>query len=60
MGDTVSLTVPAETGSLPTVNQFLRQNLEAVGCPETTMFQIRLAVEEIFINIISNFCKSFG
>ena len=53
MGDIVSLTVPAETGSLPTVNQFLRQNLEAVGCPETTMFQSRLAVEEIFINITS-------
>ena len=48
-----SLTVPAKIDALETVNEFVDQKLDAAGCPRMTQLQIRLAIEEIFVNITS-------
>ena len=45
------LTIEAETGNLCTVQNFIRSELEAVGCPKDTIFEIDFAVSEIFCNI---------
>ncbi len=48
-----NLTVPAEVGRLDDVVDFVLEELEAYGISFKTQFQIRLAVEEIFVNISS-------
>ena len=48
-----SLTVPAEIDQLDEVTAFFQKELAAADCPERARFQIRLAVEEIFVNISS-------
>ena len=48
-----SLTVPAVTENLETVNAFVDEFLEAHDCPMKTMLQVDLVVEEIFVNIAS-------
>ena len=47
------LIVPADTDELDRVQDFLHEELEKVDCPMKIMFQIDLAVEEIFVNIAS-------
>ena len=45
------LTVEADDKNLSTVRDFVGAELEALDCPPKTKMQIRLAVEEVFINI---------
>lgn len=45
--------VPAIPEELTTVQEFVTEQLEAVECPVKAQFQIELAVEEIFVNIVS-------
>lgn len=48
-----SLTVAAKTEALDRVNDFVEEKLASYECPMRTMLQIRLAIEEIFVNIAS-------
>ena len=48
-----SLTVQAEIAELDKVNDFVLGKLERFDCDKNTLLQIRLAVEEIFVNIVS-------
>ena len=48
-----SLTIAAKTESLDTVNDFVEEKLASYECPMRTLLQIRLAIEEIFVNIAS-------
>ena len=48
-----SLTVKARTDQLDTVTDFVEEKLAPCGCPSRTMLQLRLAIEEIFVNIAS-------
>ena len=48
-----TLTVPAELEQLQNVQDFISGELEAFDCPMKTQFQIEVAVEEIFVNIVS-------
>lgn len=48
-----SMTIAAKTESLDMVNDFVEEKLAAYDCPMRTMLQIRLAIEEIFVNIAS-------
>ncbi len=48
-----SLTVNAEVSNLDEVNDFVMNRLEGFGCEKRTLMQIRLAVEELFVNISS-------
>ena len=49
-----SLTISAEVRNLDLVNDFVLSRLENCGCSDNkTLMQIRLAVEEIFVNIAS-------
>ena len=49
-----SLTITAEVRNLGIVNNFVLSRLENCGCRDSrTLMQIRLAVEEIFVNIAS-------
>lgn len=45
--------IPADPGYLEEATGFVEEQLEKRGCPMKTQLQIRLAVEEIFINIAS-------
>ena len=45
--------VPAKIESLDTVYGFVSRQLEPRNCAEKTLFQLRLAIEEIFVNIAS-------
>lgn len=47
------LMVPAKTEELDRVYDFVEGQLESFDCPMRTLFQLRLAIEEIFINIAS-------
>lgn len=46
-----TLTVPAETDQLETVQAFIDVDLDEADCPLETRIQIQIAVEEIFVNI---------
>ena len=46
-----SLTIAAKTEALDRVNDFVAEKLAAYECPMRTLLQIRLAIEEIFVNI---------
>ena len=48
-----SLTVPAKVEFLEEVNDFVERQLEPWDCAPALLFQIRLAIEEIFVNIAS-------
>jgi sigma-B regulation protein RsbU (phosphoserine phosphatase) len=48
-----SLTVTAVVDNLDEVIAFVAKRLENYGCDRKTLMQIRLAVEEIFVNISS-------
>ncbi len=48
-----SLTVTAIVSNLDEVNDFVLGRLQARGCDRKIQMQIRLAVEEIFVNIAS-------
>ena len=48
-----SLTVSAKLEALDDVAAFVVSRLDSYGCSEDTQLQIRLAVEEIFVNITS-------
>ena len=45
------LTIAAKTEALDTVNDFAEEKPAAYECPMRTLLQIRLAIEEIFVNI---------
>ena len=45
------LTIDATVDNLNTVTAFINEILEAADCPPKKLFQIDLAVEEIFVNI---------
>lgn len=47
------LVVDAVEDSIDEVQDFVREKLESYGCEKKTMIQLRLAIEEIFVNIIS-------
>ncbi len=47
------LIVPAKTEALDTVTDFVEEKLASFACPMRTMLQLRLAVEEVFVNIAS-------
>lgn len=47
------LVVPAEMKELDRVQQFIAGQLETVECSQKAQFQIEIAVEEIFVNIVS-------
>lgn len=46
-----NLTVKASTDNLPAVLGFIDEELEAVGASMKMLFQIDLAVEELYVNI---------
>ena len=48
-----TLPVPAELEQLQNVQDFISGELEAFDCPMKAQFQIEVAVEEIFVNIVS-------
>ena len=48
-----SITVPAKIESLDEVNAFVCRRLETRDCSEKIQYQLRLAIEEIFVNIAS-------
>jgi len=48
-----SITVNAVIDNLDEVNDFVLKRLEGFGCEKRTLMQIRLAVEELFVNIAS-------
>ena len=48
-----SLKVMAKTDQLDTVTDFVEEKLALYDCPMRTMLQLRLAIEEIFVNIAS-------
>ena len=47
------ITVKATTEELDTVTDFVEEKLAPYECPMRTMLQLRLAIEEIFVNIAS-------
>ncbi len=49
----MELIVPATEEELTHVQEFVTEQLEAVDCPPKAVFQIELAIEEIFVNIVS-------
>ena len=48
-----SMTIKAKTEALDTVTDFVEEKLASYECPMRTMLQLRLAIEEIFVNIAS-------
>ncbi len=48
-----TLIVDAKEEALDEINDFLTERLEEAGCDSKAQFQIELAVEEIFVNIMS-------
>ena len=48
-----SMTVKAQTDELDKVTDFVEEKLAPYECPMRTMLQLRLAIEEIFVNIAS-------
>lgn len=48
-----SLIVSAEVKNLDAVTDFVLQRPEIAACPKNTQLQLRLAVEEVFVNIAS-------
>ena len=48
-----SMTVKATTDELDAVTDFVEEKLAPYECPMRTMLQLRLAIEEIFVNIAS-------
>ena len=47
------MTVPAKNESLGAIHAFVSKQLESRVCSKETMNQLRLAIEEIFVNIAS-------
>ncbi|GAB1688739.1 ATP-binding protein [Krasilnikovia sp. M28-CT-15] len=47
-----TLTVPAVTDSLTAVNELLADLIGAAGMSEDTAYRLRLATEELFVNIV--------
>ena len=48
-----SLTISSRVDRLDEVTHFTEEHLEEFGCPENVLFNMVLAVEEIFVNIAS-------
>ena len=48
-----SMTVAAKTENLDAVVDFVEEELAPFECPMRTLLQLRLAIEEIFVNIAS-------
>ena len=48
-----NLIVPANLDHLAEVTAFVDEELEKFGCPMRVQLQIQLAIEEIFVNIVS-------
>ena len=48
-----SITIPARTDELNTVYEFVMRKLAARNCSGKTLYQLRLVIEEIFVNIAS-------
>ena len=51
--DGSSITIDAVEEAIDEVQDFIREKLTSYGCAKKPLSQIRLAVEEIFVNIIS-------
>lgn len=51
--DGSSIVIDAVDEAIDPVQDFIREKLQGYGCEKKVLQQIRLAVEEIFINIIS-------
>ena len=48
-----SMTIPAETKNLDAVVAFVLDELRPFHCSHKILLQVRLAIEEIFVNIVS-------
>ena len=48
-----SITVAAKTEALDSVVDFVEEKLTSCECPMRTLLQLRLAIEEVFVNIAS-------
>ena len=48
-----SMTIAAKTEALDKVTDFVEEQLAPYDCPMRTLLQLRLAIEEIFVNIAS-------
>ena len=48
-----SITVPANDEDPGLVTAFVEEELERYGCSSRTLYQIEVAIEEIFVNIVS-------
>ena len=48
-----SITIPAEAKNLDAVVAFVFDELRPFNCSQKILLQVRLAIEEIFINIVS-------
>ena len=48
-----NLIISAEIKNLDTVTDFVLQRPEIAACPKATQYQLRLAIEEVFVNIAS-------
>ncbi len=51
MSERAELIIEAAEENLSAVQEFIAQRLETAGCSSKTLFQINIAVEEVFINI---------
>ena len=47
------ITVPAKPAALEIVNTFIQEKLQTIDCSKHIRMQLKLAVEEIFVNISS-------
>ena len=48
---TATIAVPADDAQLPTVNEFIHNELDRRLCPVRTQNQLDIAVEELFVNV---------
>lgn len=48
-----SITVPAQDKDPTPIVEFVREELSSHDCPRKTLNQIEIAIEEIFVNIVS-------
>ena len=51
--DGTSIVIDAVEDSIDFIQDFIKRKLQSYGCEKKSLMQIRLAVEEIFVNIIS-------
>ncbi|MBQ3302135.1 MAG: ATP-binding protein [Eggerthellaceae bacterium] len=48
-----SIVVPAHNADPEPINDFVEEALSLHACPSKTLYQLQVAIEEIFVNIVS-------